>query len=131
MKAGIKLLTILLLTALNSHVNAQPWLKPLYLKNIKSEGNNFYDIQKAFRAYENDMERKESENDEGEEEGTFQGHNQYKRWEWFNEQRVFPTGEFPTVEMVLKEYEKFKKPIHFLIHLHPTQTKQLAQTGLT
>lgn len=108
MKAGIKLLTILLLTALNSHVNAQPWLKPLYLKNIKSEGNNFYDIQKAFRAYENDMERKESENDEGEEEGTFQGHNQYKRWEWFNEQRVFPTGEFPTVEMVLKEYEKFK-----------------------
>ncbi|HUR32146.1 MAG TPA: sialidase family protein, partial [Saprospiraceae bacterium] len=45
------------------------------------------------------------ENEQEEEEGKFPGYNIYKRWEWFNQSRVYPSGEFPLVESVLHEYK--------------------------
>ncbi|MFM6926634.1 MAG: T9SS type A sorting domain-containing protein, partial [Ferruginibacter sp.] len=44
---------------------------------------------------------------ENEFKSPFKGYKNYKRWEWFNGQRTFPTGEFPSVKMVLAEYDKF------------------------
>ncbi|MBL0340778.1 MAG: hypothetical protein IPP71_07590 [Bacteroidetes bacterium] len=108
---------LLFLIFICSNARAQRWLEDSYLKaKPDSSGNyNFYDVQKAFLKYERKQERKnkienDADKDEGtgENEGKFVGYMQYKRWEWYNEQRVFPSGEFPSVEMVLEEYKKFK-----------------------
>ncbi|MBK9400361.1 MAG: T9SS type A sorting domain-containing protein [Bacteroidetes bacterium] len=106
-------LFFLLLFYMNT--SAQQWLQSPYLKT-KADSNlgyNFYDIQRAFQFYETDMskakeEKTVKEKGTGEIEGSFPGKNLYKRWEWYNEQRVYPTGVFPSVEMVLKEYQEFK-----------------------
>lgn len=116
MKTITNLLTLSLILLLCLSVKAQPWLQPKYLK-AKTDSNgafNFYDIQKAFQLYEKKFDAKNHENEdeemkdgEGEDEGKFPGYNQFKRWEWFNEQRVYPSGVFPSTEMMLKEYDKF------------------------
>ncbi|MBL0340777.1 MAG: T9SS type A sorting domain-containing protein [Bacteroidetes bacterium] len=107
---------ILVLLFLYSSVNAQRWMSSPYLKaKPDSSGNfNFYDIQKAFLKYEKKYDRKnkieeDADKDEGsgEDEGKFDGYMQYKRWEWFTEQRVYPTGTFPALEMIQSEYQKF------------------------
>lgn len=80
-----------------------------------SLGNyNFYDIKKAFQLYERKQERRnKADNDAdkdvgaGENEGKFESYTEYKRWEWFSEQRVYPTGKFPSPELILSEHKKF------------------------
>ncbi len=54
------------------------------------EGKNFYQIQKEANAYWN--ARGVTIDSPKEKRG---GYKQYKRWEWFWEQRVYPTGQFP------------------------------------
>ncbi len=89
----------------------QPWMDTTYFKksHIRSEHYNFYDIQKAFVYYENAMDMKvDAEVREGvAEEGKFPEYNLYKRWEWFNLPRVYPSGQFPLVETELATYQKF------------------------
>ncbi len=101
-------------------VNGQPWMQPPYL-HITSQAdssklNNFYEIQKAFQKYEKDQlaiekskEEKDSSNEEGEEEGPFPGYTQYKRWEWFMEPRVYPSGD---ITLPSKNWEEFQKYIN-------------------
>jgi photosystem II stability/assembly factor-like uncharacterized protein len=92
---------------------SQKWLsEPWFTSRADAENEkpyNFYEIQKAFEAFEKEYWSQETERCEGEDKPKFKGYNGYKRWEWFNEPRVFPTGEFPSVELVLDEYEKFSK----------------------
>lgn len=59
---------------------------------------NFYDIQKvATEYYDNHSQGKGS------------GWKQYKRWEYFTEQRVFPTGERINHSQIWNEVTKFNK----------------------
>jgi photosystem II stability/assembly factor-like uncharacterized protein len=73
------------------------WLSP-------SREYNFYDIQKSFNDYWNDK----NINHETPKEDRL-GWKQFKRWEWFWEQRVYPTGEFPPRGHVFEEYLEYQK----------------------
>jgi photosystem II stability/assembly factor-like uncharacterized protein len=63
-------------------VNGQPWMKSSRLKSSKE--TNFYDIQKSFNDYWKDRPIERSK-----------GYNPFKRWEYFMEPRVYPSGVFP------------------------------------
>jgi photosystem II stability/assembly factor-like uncharacterized protein len=65
-------------------LSAQPWMND----SLK----NFYDIQRSFNEYW-----------EGREIEKGKGWKQFKRWEYFWEQRVAPTGEFPNPMQLLME----------------------------
>lgn len=111
MKKAVTILLLLLLASATSAVYAQLWLEAKYLapKTDSSSPVNFYDIQKAFQLYEQEQRDRYPEKFTGENEfnSPFKGYKNYKRWEWFNEQRTYPTGEFPSVKMVLEEYDKY------------------------
>ncbi len=77
---------ILVLLAIGSPVAAQPWM------NGGDSLKNFYDIQRNFNEYWKDRTIEKGK-----------GYKQFKRWEWFWEQRVAPTGEFPNPMQLLME----------------------------
>jgi len=56
---------------------------------------NFYEVQEAF-----------NEHWEGKTYERGKGYKQYKRWEYFMEPRVYPTGNRPSTETLYKEWEK-------------------------
>ncbi len=64
---------------------------------------NFYDVQKKFSQVFDDKEESIDESEENVE------YNQFKRWEWFNEQRVYPSGKFPSPDLLWNEYYKYKE----------------------
>jgi photosystem II stability/assembly factor-like uncharacterized protein len=70
---------------------AQPWNT-----NITDPNANFFDIQKAFNTYWQGITPNKGE-----------GYTQFKRWEWFWEQRVGQTGQFPPSDLNYTEYLKF------------------------
>ncbi len=88
-----------------SSINAQSWLKKAGTDSIINTKPNFYDIQKIFNEYwkkksANVIDKKGKDKD-----GEWQ---QFKRWEWFTEQRVYPSGNFSDPEILVKEYFKYK-----------------------
>ncbi len=93
---------------------AQPWLQPPYLK-VKSRADtlicpNFYEVRKAFNRYEKQYEarhpRPEALGDETE-EGKFAGYNPYKRWEWYMEQRVYPSGDMSLPGTTYQAFQEY------------------------
>ncbi len=72
-------------------IHSQPWNA-----NIKSENANFYDIKSAFEDYWADKIPLKGE-----------GYSAFKRWEWFWEQRVGLSGQFPPADINYTEYKKF------------------------
>ncbi len=92
MKKALAVLLLLLMASINSAVYAQPWLEARYLtsKSDSSSPVNFYDIQKAFQLYEQEQRATYPEKFTGDNEfkSPFKGYKNYKRWEWFNEQRT-------------------------------------------
>src|SRR5690349_5521383 len=86
--------------------SAQPYLSSSML-NISKQPHkvNFYDVQRAFNDYWKDKSPSANE-DENAAEGGWQ---QFKRWEWFMGQRVFPTGSFPNPEILYREYNRYKQ----------------------
>ncbi len=65
-------------------------------KDEKPKGKIFYDVQKAFNEYF-----------ETHDNGKGSGWKQFKRWEWFMEQRVFPSGERIPHAQLWNEIQKF------------------------
>lgn len=88
------LLTISLLPLLLSQLHSQPWADG----DGGTPNRNFYDIQKSFNKY--------WEGKDVTQKGI--GWKQFKRWEWFWEQRVYPTGEFPNPMQIYNESKKLK-----------------------
>ncbi len=86
-----KILPILLLLFLGSIATAQPWNA-----NITNPNATFFDIQNAFNDYWKDKTP-----------GKGEGYSAFKRWEWYWQQRVSPSGEFPPVDINYSEYQKF------------------------
>ncbi len=70
---------------------AQPWLTAR-----EEEGRNFYDIQRDFNEYWKDRDHTQKAT----------GWKVFKRWEWFWEQRVAPSGEFPNPMQLYNEYKR-------------------------
>lgn len=87
-----------------SSINAQSWLKEAGTDSIINSKSNFYDIQKTFNEYW----KKKSVNERDTEENKDGEWKQFKRWEWFAEQRVYPSGSFFDPEILVKEYSKYK-----------------------
>lgn len=71
---------------------------PLWVEMMKDHSVNFYDVQKEANEYY-----------ETHPKGKGSGWKQYKRWEYFTEQRVYPTGERINHMQVWDEINKFNK----------------------
>jgi photosystem II stability/assembly factor-like uncharacterized protein len=69
----------------------QHWLQ-------KSNDLNFYQIQEKFNTFWDDRTYEKGK-----------GYKQFKRWEYFMEQRVYPQGKIPNSAIVFDEFKKFKK----------------------
>ncbi|HKR05980.1 MAG TPA: T9SS type A sorting domain-containing protein [Bacteroidia bacterium] len=113
MKYGYNFFCLILFIVFNFSSHAQPWLKSPSLKSKLSQKDFiFYDIQKAFNkyaeAYNEDEKEERHMEEQGEDEGLFPGYNQFKRWEWFTEQRVYPSGNYPGNETLWNEFFKFR-----------------------
>jgi photosystem II stability/assembly factor-like uncharacterized protein len=86
-----KQILIITLSILSNFLQSQPWMK-----NIKSENPNFFEIRSAFNDY-----WKERPIEKG------QGYKQFKRWEYYWEQRVNKNGEFPSANILHDELQKY------------------------
>ena len=66
---------------------------------------SFYDVQKAFYAwYANQPHQNIASNSNGEDEAGNSDYMFFKRWEYINEPRVYPTGKLPAIGF--KEIQK-------------------------
>ncbi len=83
--------------------SAQPYMNPSIL-STQGHKTNLHDVQRAFNQYWSTREPSLVE-EENAEQG---GYQQFKRWEWFMEQRTFPSGNFFNPEVLYKEYERYK-----------------------
>ncbi len=90
MRQTITLLVSLFL--LNNISNAQE-----YVRLMENQNANFYDIQKAF-----------NEHWDGKSYEKGKGWKQFKRWEYFMEPRVYPSGRIIDPSLAYKEFNKFK-----------------------
>jgi photosystem II stability/assembly factor-like uncharacterized protein len=92
-------------------VFAQPWLRSPYLTSSPGADQNFYQLKNAFNKYEDDFLKGKLQPPvyTGENKKSFHGAMQFRRWEWYNEQRVFPTGIFPELKQVTDEYERLRE----------------------
>lgn len=72
-------------------VNAQEWVEMM-----EDPSANFYDTQQSFNNY---WDGKEIERGKG--------WKQFKRWEYFMEQRVFPNGVIPAPNQVANAYQQY------------------------
>ncbi len=84
----IKKIGVLLLACVQFSANAQNWAKKMDDNNV-----NFYQVQQDFNAYWKNRKIEKGK-----------GYKQYKRWEWFVEPRVYPSGERT---QMMKEYSIF------------------------
>jgi PKD repeat protein/photosystem II stability/assembly factor-like uncharacterized protein len=77
-----------------------------WVNDIKEENPTFHDIQKAFNDYWKPYDVKNGKYELNGEEHKAYGWKQFKRWEWYWEQRVGPSGVFPKNTVVWDEWEK-------------------------
>lgn len=92
---GLKIYVILLLLFTFSSVNL---LSQVWMDNIKKEDqDNFYEIQKSFNDYWKDNYDTKSK-----------GWKQFKRWEWFWQQRVYPTGNLPQTNEIIDVWNEYQ-----------------------
>lgn len=100
-----QLFTACLCLLVPAMVSSQTWLKTQHDLSTQSGPNkkaNFYDVQHKALEYFQNKQYSEVEGPESD------GWHQFKRWEWFTEQRVFPTGEMPAPEILWNEYQAYK-----------------------
>jgi len=96
-------------------VHGQAWLNNLSNGKTKQDKTqyNFYDLQNAFNTYWNGRTIERSS-----------GYKVFKRWEWFYEPRVYPSGNLPDPMHNLKEDKKrqetFKTTAGNWVSLGPT-----------
>jgi hypothetical protein len=114
MQRKIILVTVFILLLFFYKVNSQE-----YKKMMKDPNANFYDIQKSFYKYwaekekqikkaveKDEKDKRDKRDDEDEEE--FEGeYYQFKRWEWWVEPRVYPTGKM--INISAKTFEAWQK----------------------
>ena len=101
------ILVILLSVAIG--VQAQPWNTLLPKDKVENGSLTFYDIQKAFNDYWAPKNVVNGYYDLNGVKTKAGGWKQFKRWEWYWENRVNPvTGDFPNTS-AWEEYQKIKQ----------------------
>jgi len=99
----MKFFTVLIMLLAAFSINAQQSLTQETSEDrhwsdlMKDENVNFYDVQASFNEYW-----------EGREVTKGSGFKQFKRWEWFMEPRVYPSGERFAPDAVYSEIQKNK-----------------------
>ncbi len=93
MKNKVKILSIAYAILLSNSVIAQSWVDLM-----QNDTANFYDIQSSFNTYWTGRPYEKGK-----------GFKAFKRWEYFTEQRVFPTGKPLQKDIVATNFEKFKE----------------------
>ena len=68
----------------------------VWMKNVNQGNQNFFEIQKAFNDYWKDKPIEKGK-----------GYKQFKRWEWYWEQRVGKDGQLPASDVNWKEWVKY------------------------
>jgi photosystem II stability/assembly factor-like uncharacterized protein len=121
MKKLYSVLTFLFIVVISQAQPEGPWMYAPYL-NINGaqdewKQSNFYEIQKAFNAYEKDWERshpiavnlRADDYNKEEIENPVPGSLQFRRWEFFTEPKVYPTGDLNILQQqALQAYDEFK-----------------------
>lgn len=78
--------------------NIQENQTPEWVQMMNDPTVNFYNVQKEFNKYFENRDK-----------GRGSGWKQFKRWEWFVGQRVYPNGERINPAQVWNEMNKFNK----------------------
>ncbi len=91
----MKQLFTIILVIVSFTAFSQPWLNKKYIEN--NNPDNFYIIQKAFYKWADEKNLK-----------TEKGIKRFKRWEWFYEPRVYPTGKYPSSKLIYNESQKHR-----------------------
>ncbi len=84
---------IITLFLIDNSLNAQE-----YVQLMETHSANFYDIQNSFNNYWDNKTYEKGK-----------GWKQFKRWEWFMEPRVYPSGKLPNPALAYEEAMKFEK----------------------
>ena len=102
-----KIITLLTFFYIAFYLQSQPWMK--LIPKSKQENPSFYDIQEAFYKYWSKYEIKNGFyiGENGKKHKAY-GYKQFKRWEWFMENRVNKNGFIPT-DIYAKELKKIKQ----------------------
>jgi len=87
-----KILLILVFICFYNQLFAQDWVEKMQDPNV-----NFYSVQKDFNNYW-----------KGKEIGRSKGWKQFKRWEYFTQPRVFPSGNRIEMESAWKSFNDYK-----------------------
>ena len=90
----MKKITIFIFSLITLQVNSQDWVKKML-----QPGANFYDVQKEFNKYWETHDRTEKG----------KGYKQFKRWEYYMEPRVYPTGDLNLTGMKYQNFQTFIK----------------------
>lgn len=93
---------------------------------------NFYELRDQIYQYYDELDRSKT-SDKIDSYGELPGYKQFKRWENFWEDRVFPTGEFPYMRGIYEEYalpneikkseNKIQSPVDVWELLGPTRNQ--------
>lgn len=110
-------------------VNSQPWIDNIPEEKRDSGELTFYEIQKAFNDYWEPYKVKDGYYDQNGEKIKAPYWKQFRRWEWYWENRINPeTGKFPKtsaweeLQKYLKENPGLKSPSGNWISLGPNTT---------
>ncbi len=88
----IKALTLIALLLFANQLFSQEWVE-----KMQNPDANFYDVQKSFNEYW-----------QGKEIARSKGWKQYKRWEYFVQPRVYPSGNRMQMEIAYKSFLEYK-----------------------
>lgn len=100
----------LFLLLISPNIFAQDWVQKMNDPNV-----NFYTVQDAFNRYNEKYERKENNwlkklfRASSNQEQEASGFEVFKRWEYFNEPRVYPSGNRLQPDLLWNEYQKYLK----------------------
>ena len=119
MKKLYSLITILFLAIASQAQPEGPWMHSPYLTINGAQDEwkktNFYEIQKAFNAYEKDWEathphvdlRVDNSSNWEDEENEVPGRLQFRRWEYLVEPRVSPSGDLSLLNGIWQNYQDY------------------------
>lgn len=139
---------LLFVLSFSGKLSAQPWMKSPYLKTKRGDTAsvlNFYTIQKAFNAYykkkQKEERKEEREREERKKEKTFNTREtaeeeaedgeieKFKRWEWFMEPRVYPSGDITLPSHTWDEFQKYLNTPQYRTFANSRQKSTQSLTG--
>jgi PKD repeat protein len=111
MKRTLLIFLMIAFAIISSETKAQPWNSLLPTDKLESGELSFFEIRDAFNDYWSDKDVVDGYYFINGVKTKAGGWKQFKRWEWYWENRVNPTtGEFPN-SSAWEEYQKIKKSL--------------------